>query len=140
MVIIHCGSSFRNQSLTILSALVYYIYGLSQPVMHCDIKPENIPVKHRDPDCNPNYLHVKLSDFGLSKTGSFKSFCGTPLYLAPEVQSDVVPRKYLEAVDIWALGFIILRVAYDLPYPVPGLRFSGVKGLWRKRTVGIRKA
>jgi serine/threonine protein kinase len=103
-----------------LSALVY-LHGQPEPVAHRDIKPENILVKYRDPDCNPDHLHIKLSDFGLSKAGSLKTWCGTPSYLAPEVQDEDTPqRKYTTAVDIWSLGVVILRLAYELPYPGSG--------------------
>jgi serine/threonine protein kinase len=53
-------------------------------VTHRDIKPENIMIQSIDP------INVKLTDFGLSKVVSaeetiLKTFCGTLLYLAPEV-------------------------------------------------------
>ncbi|KAI0815428.1 kinase-like domain-containing protein [Xylaria sp. FL0064] len=48
-----------------LSALAY-LHGRSKPVAHRDLKPENILVQYRNVDQNPDYLHVKLSDFGLS--------------------------------------------------------------------------
>ncbi|KAH8747276.1 kinase-like domain-containing protein [Diaporthe sp. PMI_573] len=100
-----------------LSALAY-LHGLPQPVIHRDIKPENILVKYRD--TNPDYLHVKLSDFGLSKVGSLKTFCGSQTYCPPEIQDDDVPQAYTKAVDIWSLGVVILRFAYSLPHPGSG--------------------
>ncbi|KAK3333491.1 kinase-like domain-containing protein [Cercophora scortea] len=104
-----------NQSL---SALVY-LHGLPQSVAHRDIKPENILVSHRDAHRNPDYLHVKLSGFGLSKTGSLKTFCGTMTYCPPEIHDDM-PQSYTKAVDIWSLGVVILQLAYRLPDPVFG--------------------
>ena len=86
--------------------------------MHRDIKPENILVKYRAPDCNADYLHIKLSDFGFSKIpgqSGLKTGCGTHSYRPPEIRDD--DSRYTKAVDIWSLGVVILRLAHDLPDP-----------------------
>ena len=101
-----------------LSALAY-LHGQPKPIAHRDIKPENILVEYRDLNRDPNHLRIKLSDFGLSKTGAFKTFCGTDTYHPPEVRSD--RRSYTEAVDIWSLGVVMLRFAYALPRPGYGM-------------------
>jgi serine/threonine protein kinase len=54
-------------------------------VAHRDINPNNILVKYGDPDYNPEHLHIKLSDFGLSKTGSLKTFA---------TEKHIFPLKY----------------------------------------------
>ena len=76
--------------------------------MHRDIKPSNILITSLDP------LHIKLTDFGLSKAGQelFRTFCGTEFYLAPEVNDR--NTKYDSSVDIWALGVVIFKHAYGL--------------------------
>ena len=53
-------------------------------VIHRDLKPENILLKTMESD-----VDIKLTDFGLAKSNaqSAKTFCGTPQYFAPEVQS-----------------------------------------------------
>ena len=102
-----------------LSALVY-LHGRPKPIAHRDIKPENILVEYRDPNRDPNYLRIKLLDFGLSKTGAFKTFCGSDTYLPPEVDSSL-RRSYTEAVDIWSLGVVMLRFAYAFPRPGHGI-------------------
>ncbi|GAP92494.1 putative protein kinase [Rosellinia necatrix] len=102
-----------------LSALAY-LHGRSEPVAHRDLKPENILVQYRDADKNPNYLHVRLSDFGLSKTGSLKTMCGSETYCPPEIGNKHTLEKYTKAVDIWSLGVVVLRYAYSLPYPGSG--------------------
>lgn len=81
-----------------------------QNIAHRDIKPENILVQSRDP------LHVKLSDFGLSKaTADLRTFCGTHLYAAPEIYQPRRDAYYTNAIDIWSLGVVIFRFVYGLP-------------------------
>lgn len=65
-------------------------------VCHRDIKPENILF---DADMNP-----KIIDFGFSKENSamMHTFCGTPLFIAPEIVND---EQYDGTkADIWAFG------------------------------------
>ncbi|EFX65486.1 hypothetical protein DAPPUDRAFT_333155 [Daphnia pulex] len=52
-----------------------------------------------------------ITDFGLSKLVNddtiCKTYCGTPLYLAPEVVLSVLRRSYTEAVDVWSIGVML---------------------------------
>ncbi|KAK4114081.1 kinase-like protein [Canariomyces notabilis] len=123
----------RAECLTILSqslAALVYLHGQPKPIAHRDIKPHNILVKNRDAHHNPEHLHVKLSDFGLSKAGTLRTFCGTDTYLAPEIHMERPRHKYTEAVDIWSLGVVILRLTYGLPRPGHG---SGIE--WCEKIV-----
>ncbi len=73
---------------------------------------------------------MKLADFGLSKhqteNTALRTRTGTQAYMAPEMLN-YLPNitcesfEYTNAVDIWALGCIIYRIASgDVPFP-PGL-------------------
>lgn len=73
---------------------------------------------------------VKLADFGLTKrqtdeTG-LRTQTGTFAYMAPEILNyipgiQVGRSKYTNAVDMWALGCIVFRLACGaVPFP-PGL-------------------
>lgn len=115
-----------QQSLSALS----YLHERSQPMAHRDIKPENILVKHRDRSRNPNHLHVQLSDFGLSKDSTLKTYCGTRAYLPPEVRRDA--GAYTKAVDVWSLGVVLLRFAYGLPHPSTGEGLEWCKAMVRE--------
>lgn len=56
-------------------------------IVHRDLKPENILIE-KDPESD-EVLHVKVTDFGLSKIvlpkETMMECCGTPAYVAPEV-------------------------------------------------------
>ncbi|KAI1306665.1 kinase-like domain-containing protein [Xylaria venustula] len=93
------------------SALAYLHETLG--VAHRDIKPENILVKQRD-HRNPKKLHVKISDFGLSKASDeLLSRVGTTRYMAPEAFKG---QKYTAAVDIWSLGLVIIQLTNPISY------------------------
>lgn len=60
-----------------------------------------------------------LSDFGISKKLAEEvelthSFCGTPLYMAPEIflGQDV---GYSRSVDWWALGIVVYEMLIGYP-------------------------
>lgn len=83
----------------------------SQNIAHRDLKPENLLL---DPD-----VHVKISDFGLSKfvtgDGLVETPCGSPCYASPECLSGE-PYDGRKS-DIWSLGVILFAmVTGQLPW------------------------
>jgi len=73
-------------------------------IVYRDLKPENILLDEEG--------HIKLTDFGLSKTGmagdtKSYSFCGTPEYLAPEIVSG---KGHSKNVDWWSLGLLLYEM------------------------------
>ncbi|KAJ4439911.1 hypothetical protein ANN_08041 [Periplaneta americana] len=75
-------------------------------ITHRDLKPENILLATERRE-----TLVKVSDFGLSKfvnsQSILKTYCGTPLYVAPEVLETKGMGSYTNKVDIWSLGVIL---------------------------------
>ena len=66
-----------------------YLHGVG--IVHRDLKPENLLYASNDA-LSPSYSHVMISDFGFSRVSSLhtmRTTCGTPKYMAPEVQFPV---------------------------------------------------
>lgn len=101
---IHDISSQLSQAILYLS---------DNDIVHRDIKPSNI-LLHRD----NNVRIVKLADFGFAKKlaseDMSKTFCGSPMYMAPET---VAGREYDKTVDLWAFGTVVYQMTTKtLPY------------------------
>lgn len=89
--------------LQIVSA-VDYLH--SNHVTHRDLKPENILMVSSEKE-----TLCKVTDFGLAKLAttmsSMTTFCGTPLFVAPEVILAQGSASYTSAVDLWSLGVLL---------------------------------
>lgn len=86
-----------------LISAIYYIHHLTPPIIHRDIKPENLLIGEDG--------SLKLTDFGWSNYMDYfqtrSTFCGTPLYLAPEI---IKQTGHDESVDIWCIGALIFEL------------------------------
>ncbi|KJA26683.1 hypothetical protein HYPSUDRAFT_36406 [Hypholoma sublateritium FD-334 SS-4] len=93
-------------------------YVHSEGITHRDLKPENILLTSHD------YPIVKVADFGLSKAVDhmtmLRSFCGTPVYLAPEVfTSSTTQTGYDNRVDCFSVGGVVfLCMTKEEPFVV----------------------
>jgi len=100
------GGIKETQAILIFQSLIDAVEEIhSCHVAHKDLKPENIFV---DPTSNK----VKVIDFGLSvlalENELFDSFCGSPLYMPPEVLNKEVYNPI--SADIWGLGIIFYEM------------------------------
>ncbi len=97
-----CGSFFERDAAKLVHDIVDAVRFLHQKnLVHRDIKPENILFKEKD-----NLNSLVLADFGLSKLMSqdilLRTRCGTPGYMAPEIQKG----QYGKPVDMWSIGIM----------------------------------
>lgn len=97
------------QVLSQLLGALDYLHTMPEPIVHRDIKQDNVLVQER----SDGRIWVKFADFGVSKAGeTFETAIGCPQYRAPEMfESD----RYTTAVDIWTLGVMMLHLMGCLP-------------------------
>ncbi|CAG2116234.1 unnamed protein product, partial [Medioppia subpectinata] len=97
-----CCEIFRE-----LLESVQYLHELCSPVIHRDLKPQNVMI---DQNNNNNHF-IKLCDFGLATDHMNTSIghtsnVGTHAYMAPELHQ----RRYNNKVDIYSLGVIAINL------------------------------
>lgn len=76
-------------------------------VFHRDLKPNNILLANKG-----DRPVLKIADFGFARyveeESLMNTFCGTPLYMAPEIISH---KKYTTKSDMWSMGIILYEMA-----------------------------
>jgi NIMA (never in mitosis gene a)-related kinase len=107
----HSTKDYINES-KIIKILICFAYAIKHihdnGAIHRNIKPGNI------------FLHqngiVKLGGFGVSRLlgpdDEAKTFCGTPLYVPPEIWEY---QRYKKPCDLWSLGIVIHELCSLLP-------------------------
>ena len=82
---------------------IYYLHNMDPPIIHRDIKPENVLLNEQN--------KIKLTDFGWSNyvedTSIRSTYCGTPVYLAPEMIKEI---GHDENLDIWCIGILMFEL------------------------------
>ncbi|KAF9584746.1 hypothetical protein BGW38_005330 [Lunasporangiospora selenospora] len=77
-------------------------------VVHCDLKPENVLLKH------PTKSSIKVIDFGSSCLENEKvyTYIQSRFYRSPEV---ILGMNYNMAIDMWSLGCILAELYTGYP-------------------------
>ncbi|XP_050371339.1 probable serine/threonine-protein kinase WNK4 [Argentina anserina] len=101
--------AIKNWARQILQGLVY-LHGNDPPVIHRDLKCDNIFV-------NGHLGQVKIGDLGLAVilrgSRSAHSVIGTPEFMAPELYEE----DYNELVDVYSFGMCVLEMlTSEYPY------------------------
>ena len=111
-IVEHQKISEFQASKVIMQLLKTIKYLNELKIWHRDLKPENIII-------NPETLHIKIVDFGLSsfysEYTSMTTKVGTPYYVAPEV----LMKKYGKECDMWSVGVITYVLLTGCP-PIQG--------------------
>eukprot|EP01051_Picozoa_sp_SAG22_P002709 SAG22_NODE_123_length_18914_cov_28.993410_9_plen_576_part_00 len=111
----HLGKYTEEDTSEVIRNLVStleYLHGAG--IVHRDIKPENLLLADSTDLCN-----VKVADFGLANVldgdnAQTNTVCGSPAYMAPEVQSG---GMYSGACDLWSVGVMMyLMLSGKLPF------------------------
>jgi serine/threonine protein kinase len=92
-----------------LLEILVYLQERMPPVIHRDVKPENILVDHN--------LNVYLIDFGFARVGSgsvamSSANVGTFGFMAPE---QILNRKLTNASDLYGLGLTLICLIGNIP-------------------------
>ena len=93
----------------LVSGIAYLQFGVSPPVLHRDLKPDNVFVK-KDAT-RPSGLQICIGDFGFARecsaTDKSRALC-TPLYAAPALlRARCGVRSLSRKDDLWSLGALL---------------------------------
>ncbi|KAJ6377941.1 hypothetical protein OIU78_028216 [Salix suchowensis] len=95
-------------ALDIAKGILYLHEECEAPIIHCDIKPQNILMG--------DFWTTKISDFGLAKllvpdqTRTLTIARGTPGYMAPEWTKINTPTSV--KVDVYSYGVVLLEIVF----------------------------
>lgn len=114
------GSIAEDEIQRFLAQLVDALnYLETNNIVHRDLKPQNILLHVEGEE-----VVLKIADFGFARTlfeeDMAATFCGSPLYMAPEVLEG---EAYNASADLWSLGAIIFQcLTGSPPFRAPSIK------------------
>jgi serine/threonine protein kinase len=130
----------RRDALMHAARGVEYLHSRDPPVIHRDLKPQNLLLKHEvlGPE---DEIYLKVADFGLCRTlgvetnaGKMTVDVGTVCYMAPEVMCAPGGTYNLQA-DVYSFGVVIFEMLARQP-PFACARDPGI--LCKNVAAGLR--
>ena len=99
----------ENERLLFAELVLAFEYLYNKGIIYRDLKPENVLFTHDG--------HIKLCDFNLAKEGIKEgvrafSFCGSPLYLSPEMLTN---KGVSHPADVFGVGLLIYELKTGIP-------------------------
>ena len=99
----------KNAKVLLAELILAFEFLHSKNIIYRDLKPENILLSEDG--------HIKLCDFNLAKENiddntRAMSFCGSPMYLSPEMLGQDGVKK---SADIYGIGLIIYEIIVGKP-------------------------
>ena len=115
-----------------LFSALSYLHGSSPPIVHRDVKPENVLLDEKNRAFLADFSFARFISDGVPPPSSEKSkrshrnaskelsqkgsgVLGTPTYIAPEVFLEALPHP---SVDCWAAGVVLLELFQNSRLPV----------------------
>ncbi|GAB4823146.1 hypothetical protein N2152v2_010192 [Parachlorella kessleri] len=123
------GEVLKRWAWQVLCGLVY-LHGHTPPIIHRDIKCDNIFINGSDGT-------VKIGDLGLAtmlrRRSGPQTVLGTPEFMAPELYEE----EYDDRVDVYSYGMCLLELAtMETPYA----ECKNPAQIYRKVSLGVRPA
>ena len=107
------NGGFKGLSLNLIRRIAIQLivamrYVKANRVIHCDLKPENVLLKHT------NKSGVKVIDFGSAcfETERVYTYIQSRFYRAPEV---ILGIPYTASIDVWSLGCLLAELHTGVP-------------------------
>ena len=118
----------RRLNLNFICQLIDGVHALHKAgICHRDLKLDNILINNR--------FVLKIADFGYGcffdvndKSPKFKTACGTPQYVAPEILSNYGKKYDGKKADVWSMAVVCFMLVYGHP-PFNCAHMSDIYGL-----------
>ena len=110
-------SYINNMKLFFAEVILAFEHIHNHDIIYRDLKPENILLDTEG--------HIKVCDFNLAKSGVGKndrafSFCGSPMYLSPEL---FAKKGVNYKCDIYGIGLLMYEIVTNTPaYVAPNIQ------------------
>ena len=107
-------------------------YLREKKILHRDVKPHNILLHYENvKQLKEHQPVIKLVDFGLATCmkDTYEIFCGTPLYLAPEILLANLKS------DLWSIGIVMYEMINGQPPYIKSNSLS--KGLYSMKKITL---